>query len=145
MHRKNRNRFDWYKPRFNRSKPKILKGKAAEKAISAYKHGSIGVDHCTHWKSPISLETFEELVERGLLSPKQIEQYHKRQEEEHKKNPKLKTAKVKKHKSFALIAEIAKYDLTTIEGLEAFKKIIERSPEALNLVSEAQKLRAANE
>ena len=135
------------KPRYNRSKLKIIRGKEAQ-SISSCNIGLLAIDRNSHWRSPISKETFDELVERGLLSAKQIEHYHKRRESEYTKNPKgLKTAgaKAKKHKNYALIAEIAECDLTTIEGLEAFKRITERDLEALDLITEAQKLRASSE
>lgn len=136
---------EWRKPRFNRSHPKIIRGKAAKEAGEVRHVGSISGDNTASWK-PISQETFEELVERGLLSQEQIKQYHKRREAEYERNPKKsKAAKIKKHKNFALVVEISKHDLTTVEGLKAFQKILEENPEALHLIAEAQKLRAANE
>lgn len=148
MHKRNKHWTEWRKPRYNRSRPKLLRGKAARTAIAkTANQGLLAIDHCTRWKSPISQETFDELVARELLTPEQIEQYNKRlEEEENAKNlRKLKGAKAKKRKNFALITEIAKHDLTTIEGLEAFKEILEQNPKALNLIAEAQKFRASNE
>jgi hypothetical protein len=143
--RKNRqSRFDWRKPRFHRSDPNIIRGKAA-KNLKTNTGGRItATDHCTRWKIPISRETFDELVARGVLSDEQIEQYLRREAEKSKaKKRKTATSKAKKHKDFALIVEISKLNLKTIEGAEALNKLIKKRPEALSLIGEAQKLRAA--
>ena len=143
--RKNRqSRFDWRKPRFHRSDPKILKGKAAENIKFGYFGKIITIDPCTQWTRPVSRGTFDELVEKGVLSKEQIEDYLYREEEESKtKKRKTATSKAKKYKDFALIVEISKLNLKTIEGAAVFKKLARKRPEALHLIGEAQKLRAS--
>jgi len=49
----------------------------------------------------------------------------------------------KKHKDYNLIVEISKLDLKTAEGSKAFKELVKKRPKALQLIGEAQKLRAA--
>ena len=143
--RKNRqSRFDWRKPRFHRSEPKILKGKAARDIKSSRASKLITVDLCTQWIQPISRETFDELVEKGALSKEQIENYLRWElEKSMAKERKTLKSKVKRHKDFALIVEISKFDIKTKEGAAAFKELLRRRPEAIRLIGEAQKLRAA--
>jgi hypothetical protein len=99
---------------------------------------------CTRWKQPISRETFNDLVERGALSEEQIEHYLRWEQEMSKdKVRRTTTSKAKKHKDFALILEISKLNLKTPEGSAAFKELLKKRPEALRLIGEAQKLKAA--
>jgi hypothetical protein len=139
--RKNRqSRFDWRKPRFHRSDPKIIKGKAARNIKSNAAGRLAPTDLHTKWKSPISRETFDELVEKGVLSEEQIANYLLM--EKQKSNSTTRT-KIGKHKDYNLIVEISKLDLKTAEGAKAFKKLVGKRPEALRLIIEAQELRAA--
>jgi len=139
MRKSRRSGFDWRKPRYHRSDPNTIK----DSAVKSNKSGRlIAIDNCTRWKSPISRDTFDDLCERGLLSDEQIKEYLKR-EAASSATKKRRGGKAKEHKDLLLIIEIAKLDLKTKEGSAAFKDLLKKRPEALRLIGEAQKLKAA--
>lgn len=141
--RKNRqSRFDWRKPRFHRSDPKILRGKEAEEIKSSTTGRLASTDLYTKWKSPISRETFNDLVEKGALSEEQIAHYLLMEEQRGKAKGSIQS-KPQKHKDYNLVVAISRLDLKTEEGSKALKEIIKKRPEALQLIGDAQKLRAA--
>jgi len=148
MRRKRHKIPDWRKLRFNRSMPDVLRGQDARDAYeNSGEEAKTGVDHVTRWRK-ISESSFEMLTSKNLLSPTQIKQYHDRVDKEFARNPnKSKAAddRAKKHQTRGIVMKIAEHDLGTIEGLQAFKKILEEHPEAINLIGDAQKLRAENE
>lgn len=144
--RKNRHHFEWRKPGYYRSDPKVVK--ADKVPIPAY-HGPIAPDNTTRWES-ISEDTFEELKSRGVLTPAQIRAC----EERFAKSPKKRKSGgggggrgnmgwLSRHPDEELIREIAKLDLLTPEGIQAFKKIVDVNPRALDLVDKARKVRGA--
>ncbi|MHA2280040.1 MAG: hypothetical protein ACXAC5_04080 [Promethearchaeota archaeon] len=78
------------------------------------------------------------------MSEEQIEHYLRwEQEGSNIKARKTATSKAKKHKDFDLILKISKLNLKTPEGSAAFKELLKKRPDALRLIGEAQKLRAA--
>lgn len=129
----NESQFYQNKPRFNRSAPKTIRGRAVKK-IKTSKTGSLAtVDLRTRWKSPASKETMSELIERGVLSDDQISNYVSREVKR----------KIGNDEDYVLIARIAKLNLKTPEGSAAFNKLIRECPRALLLVEKAQELRSA--
>lgn len=144
MRKNRRSRFEWRKPRFHRSDPKIIRGKEAREIKSSTTGRLSQTDLYTKWKSPISRETFDGLVEKGVLSDKQIANYLLMEEQRGKtrQNNSIKS-KASKHKDYSLIVEISKIDLKTAEGSKVFKELVRKRPEALQLIGEAQKLKAA--
>lgn len=133
--------YDWRKPRFHRSDLKVIRGKMA-KGICNNKAGKIiSADKCVRWKSPISRETFDSLVERGLLSGEQIEQYLRRTKGKTKKRKSI-MSNIGSYKDFILMVEISKLNLKTTEGLGALSKLVKEQPEALHLIEKAQELKA---
>jgi hypothetical protein len=135
-----KNKQSWRKPRFYRSDPTVTKDKIATKETKGI---VTGPDHCTRWK-PISREVFDDLVEKGLLSKTQIEQYlAKEKQRSMDKAYRAAKSKAKKDKDLNLIIEISKLDMLTLEGAIAFGKILKEHPKAASLIGKAQKLRAA--
>jgi len=131
--------FDWRKPRFYRSSPKVVK---IDPSRPLTHNRIVPVNLTTKWDL-ISEETFEELKKKGMLTPDQIAQCEERFGGK-------KTAAgglgrgmgwLTRHPDADLIREIAKLDLLTIEGIRDFKKIVDRNPHALDLVGHARKLR----
>ena len=109
------------KPRFNRSQIPVV-----AKKYNTFTHGTLRDSDKVQWNK-MSKETFEEMCEKGLLSDEQIIQWQASQ----------KGSK----KSIRLINKLAELDLSTIDGLKAFKEILDKEPKAINAVSDAAKVR----
>ena len=132
--------FDCHKPHFNRSNPKVLRGKAA-KEVKTSKTGRLSaILSYTKWKIPISKETFNEFVERELLSDEQIKTYLAKYERKKNKTSRVQ-GKVYSQEEIKIINEISKLDVKTKDGSKAFKKIVKMSPKYLLLLGEAQRIR----
>jgi len=68
------NYIEWRKPRFNRSRVKVVKYNLSKATQSI---GTFYPNLNTNWKKPISRDTFDELKDKGALSKTQIDQYQK--------------------------------------------------------------------
>lgn len=111
------------KPRFNRSKIPIIPKK---KSHEVFVHGTLREKNKVQW-SKMSKETFEEMVEKGVLSDEQIIQWE--------------VSQSGGKKDIDLIYTISKLDLGSIEDLKKFKEILVKNPDAIDLVSDAMRIR----
>ena len=133
--------IEWRKPRFDRSKIKVIKKEDSETSRAI----NLGKDLTTRWKCPISQQTFDELLDAGLLTLAQMEEYYKSREEEYRskiKRFKTAAATAEKYRKLALATKIAEHDITTPEGMKAFRIIVKECPEAVNLLVQAQEMKA---
>lgn len=130
---------DWSKPNFYRSDLKVIKGKAARNIFSNKTGKIVTNDLYTRWKSPISKETFDELVKKDVLSEEQIAHYLQIKESDARK---YKSMTAEEHNDFDLTVEISKLDLETKKGMAAFTKLIKKRPEAVRLIGAALELKA---
>lgn len=131
------------KPRFNRSKLKILKGEEAKDIKKGRAYHLVSKDLHTKWKTPVSDDTYEYLIENNLLSEEQIKVYKERKFKlENKKIISRIFAKTRTDSEMRLLKEIASLDVKTEEGSKAFTAIIRKNPMALYLIEDADILRA---
>lgn len=124
----------WTKPRFNRSRLKIVKDTELSLQID---HGSLTEDKATKWKA-ISEKTFHELVDKDALSPEQIRCYEEKlvTKELEKIGSNFKT-----HKDYELILKLSNHNISTKDGAKKIGKILRENPKAGMLLGRAHDLK----
>ena len=130
-----KNRYsNWTKPRFNRSRNKIIK--MPESSLQT-DHGHLSEDKATKWKA-ISEKTFNELIEKDALSPEQIRCY---EDKLMKRELEKLSSNFKNHEDYELILKLSNHNISTKDGAKEIGKILRENPRAGMLLSKAHDLR----
>jgi hypothetical protein len=139
----NKKRFLAYgKPRFDRSKVKVVKADLSNRSFS---HGPIAIDKTTKW-GVISDDTLDELLSKDDLSEDRRKRYLeiKRIRALEKKSAAA-SAKIKNHEDFETIIEVSMVSMDDPKRFSKIKKLIADKKNKSFILESANKIRELNQ